>query len=88
MRTGCPWRDLPKEFGNWNTVYKRFNEWSQKEILIKIFRELSKDSDCEWKIIDGSYVKAHQHSAGAPKDQDHAVGKSRAGSMTVIVLEI
>ncbi|HHF8101277.1 TPA: Tn3 family transposase [Escherichia coli] len=25
MRTGCPWRDLPEEFGRWNTVFKRFN---------------------------------------------------------------
>ena len=21
MRTGCPWRDLPKAFGNWNKGY-------------------------------------------------------------------
>ena len=27
MRTGCPWRDLPEAFGNWNKVYKRFNAW-------------------------------------------------------------
>ncbi|MES7630859.1 transposase, partial [Cutibacterium acnes] len=25
VRTGVPWRDLPKEFGDWNTVYRRFN---------------------------------------------------------------
>jgi len=23
-RTGAPWRDLPREFGNWFTVYTRF----------------------------------------------------------------
>ena len=25
MRIGCPWRDLPKAFGCWNSIYKRFN---------------------------------------------------------------
>lgn len=25
MRVGCPWRDLPKAFGCWNSIYKRFN---------------------------------------------------------------
>ena len=24
MRTGTPWRDLPPEYGKWNTVYQRF----------------------------------------------------------------
>lgn len=84
MRTGCPWRDLPEDFGNWNSVYKRFNEWSQKEILMNVFRELSKDSDCEWKFIDGSYSKAHQHSTGAVSGQEAAIGKSRAGNTSKI----
>ncbi len=26
-RTGSPWRDLPADFGNWNTVFKRFRHW-------------------------------------------------------------
>ena len=28
VRTGVPWRDLPKEFGKWNTVFKRFRRWA------------------------------------------------------------
>ena len=24
-RTNSPWRDLPEEFGDWNTVFKRFD---------------------------------------------------------------
>ena len=33
MRTGCPWRDLPSEFGRWNTVFRRFNLWSRKGVM-------------------------------------------------------
>lgn len=29
VRTGCPWRYLPKEFGPWKTVYGYFRQWSQ-----------------------------------------------------------
>lgn len=25
MKTGIPWRNLPDEFGKWNTVFRRFN---------------------------------------------------------------
>ena len=25
VRTGVPWRDLPEDFGAWNSVFRRFN---------------------------------------------------------------
>ena len=56
MRTGIPWRDLPVEFGCWNSVYRRFNLWSQKGILNLLFNELSKDADLDWVFVDGSIV--------------------------------
>ncbi len=38
--------------------------------------------------MDGSYVKAHQHSAGAASQESQAIGKSRAGNTTRIHLAI
>jgi putative transposase len=29
-RTGCPWRDLPVELGNWHSVYMRFRRWQER----------------------------------------------------------
>ena len=84
MRVGCPWRDLPSEFGHWNSVFVRFNAWSSKGKIMAIFKAISQDSDQEWIFIDGTIVKAHQHSTGAVKGSDQAIGKSVAGNTTKI----
>ncbi|WP_025672950.1 transposase, partial [Salinivibrio socompensis] len=52
LRTGVPWRDLPTEFGDWSTVYRRFNLWSKKGLLDILFKELSKLSDYDWVFTD------------------------------------
>jgi len=88
LRVGCPWRDLPIDFGKWNSIYKRFNYWSKTGKLMAIFEELSKDPDFEWKFIDGSVVKAHQHSLGAEKGQVTAIGKSVAGNSSKIHMAV
>jgi transposase len=48
MRVGCPWRDLPSEFGCWNSIYQRFNRWSLKGKLITLFKALVQEPDLEW----------------------------------------
>ncbi len=70
LRAGILWRDLPDYFGRWNTVYKRCNAWFGRGIWNKVFMFLRIEPDLEWGFIDGSYVKAHQHSAGAAGQED------------------
>jgi len=70
LRVGCPWRDLPECFDLWNTIYRRSLLWLRKGILMRLFKSLSANSDVEWEFIDGSYVKAHQHSTGAASKQE------------------
>jgi transposase len=88
MRTGIQWRDLPEEFGRWNTVFRRFNLWSKKGVLQKLFQSISSENDPEWLFIDGSIVKAHQDSCGAASGADQAIGKSRGGNSTKIHLAV
>ncbi|WP_141554567.1 IS5 family transposase, partial [Xenorhabdus stockiae] len=88
MRTGIPWRELPDEFGKWNTVFRRFNAWSKKGIFDLLFKMLSEDTDTEWLFIDGSIIRAHQHSAGAASEENEAIGKSCGGLSTKIHLAV
>ncbi|MDE9528462.1 transposase, partial [Xenorhabdus bovienii] len=57
-------------------------------VLQMIFKWLSGISDREWLFIDGSIIRAHQHSAGAATDKDEAIGKSRGGRSTKIHLAV
>lgn len=66
-RTGSPWRDLPAEFGLWNSVYVRFARWSRAGVWQQVFAELSQDADLREMCLDSTLVRAHQHAAGAQK---------------------
>jgi transposase len=64
-RAGAPWRDLPPQFGNWNSVFQRFRRWAKRGVWERIFNALLENPDFEYLIIDSTIVRAHQHAAGA-----------------------
>ena len=65
VRTGAPWRDLPREFGKWNTVLKRFRRWAKPGIFESLFNALNDDPDLEYVLIDRTIVQTHQKASGA-----------------------
>ena len=64
-RTGSPWRDLPAEFGPWNTVFKRFRYWVERDVFKRLFDAVSDEPDMEFAMVDGTIVKVHRHGQGA-----------------------
>jgi transposase len=91
-RVGCPWRDLPGEFGDWSAVYNRLCRWIASGRLEKLFGAMTVQPECEGLrrvMIDSTIVRVHQHAAGAPKKRGgaaaNAIGRSRGGLSTKVI---
>jgi transposase len=73
LADGGRWRNLPAEFGPWQSVYDRFRSWARRGLGDKILRRLQARKmhagDIDWALfcIDGSVVRAHQSAAGTSK---------------------
>jgi transposase len=90
-RTGCPWRDLPECFGNWDAVYQRFRRWEAAGYWQALFTGLPEDLEAlAILFFDSTVIRAHPHAAGAPgKTGGQAaqdLGRSRGGFGTKIHL--
>ena len=74
MRTGTPWRDLPRAmFGPWQTVYDRFNRWQREGLLDRVRDRLLGDLEAAGELdhdlwcIDGTNIRAARAAAGGGK---------------------
>jgi transposase len=85
-KAGCPWRLLPKEYGFYRAVHRRFKRWSDMKIWEQIFEALKQNPDMEYTMIDSTIVRAHACAAGYEKDSQNqeALGRSRGGFTTKI----
>jgi len=71
-RTGCPWRDLPAEFGSWKTVWRRHDQYSKDGTWDEIFAVVLTAADADlidWAVsVDSTVNRAHQHATNLPRD--------------------
>jgi transposase len=61
------WRALPAEFGNWNSVWKRFWRLSRAGVFEALFDALAAASQTAHlvQMFDSTIVRAHVSAAGA-----------------------
>ena len=73
LRTGSPWRDLPEEFGPWQTVWRLFDKWNSDGTLNAILQRLQTafvdigEIDNDLWCIDGTIVRAARCASGGGK---------------------
>jgi putative transposase len=71
-KTGAPWRDLPDRFGNWNSVFQRYNRWCKRGVWQQIFETLNIEPDLEHLLLDSTTVRAHQHAAASKGGESYS----------------
>jgi len=81
-RTGAPWRDLPDEYGIWQTVYARHRRWSGDGTWERILDGLRAGCDqgeaADWTAaIDATIVRAPQCAAGARRAPPQDIAPER-----------
>jgi len=73
LADGGRWRNLPEEFGPYQSAFDRFAKWCKQGLWERILRRLQarkmSDGEIDWELfaIDGTVVRAHQSAAGAQK---------------------
>jgi len=79
FRTGSPWRDLPSEFGAYQSVWERHRRWSTDGTYNTMFAAVKANPTDEDRqlmgtiSVDSTSIRAHQHAAGA-RFHDHTGG--------------
>ena len=90
---GSPWRDIPTEYGKWQTIYGRFRRWCREGVWDRIWNNLLKRIDRDGVLdrnlwcVDGTIVRAHVSAVGGSSKTSrnagqNALGRSRGGFAT------
>lgn len=71
LHTGAQWREIPERYGNWTSVYDRFNRWRRDGTIDRMLERLHLRLDETGRIdidlwcVDATQIRASRAAAGA-----------------------
>jgi putative transposase len=83
MRTGCQWKVIPAVFGSGSTCHRRFQEWVQAGIFVKLMRLLLQWYDrvrgiaWNWQVLDSVIIPA---PLGGGKTGKNPTDRAKSGT--------
>jgi putative transposase len=83
LRTGCQWKAIPSLFGSASTCHRRFQEWEQAGIFVKLLRILLQWYDrvrgiaWNWQVLDSVIVPA---PLGGGKTGKNPTDRAKSGT--------
>lgn len=76
FRTGSQWREMPQEFGAWQTVYERFAQWRDAGVFAALMEGMIAEAarrgqaDLSLVSVDSTVSRAHHDAAGMVVDPE------------------
>jgi transposase len=81
LRTGCQWKEVPREFGAASTLHQYFQEWAEGGVFFQLWSVALREYDAlegiewGWQSLDGAMTKA---PLGGEKNRPQSDGPRQA----------
>ena len=78
-RCGIAWRDVPEQFGPWQTVWKRHRRYAGDGTWDRVLAQLVAQADAagevQWQVsVDATITRAHQHATNTSRPEQDTGG--------------
>jgi len=79
FRTSIPWRDVPREFGPWQTIWKRHRRYAGDGTWDRVLQALLSRADAteliDWDVsVDATIARAHEHATNTTRPEQDIGG--------------
>jgi transposase len=86
MRTGCPWKAAPPQFGSGSSLHHYFQMWTNHGVFRRLWKQGLIEYDRRkrirwtWLSLDGTLTKA---PLGGEKNREESHGSRQVGRQTI-----